>query len=319
MSKYKQLTLSQRYQIAGLLKAGYSIFEIAIEAGVDKSTISREIIRNRGPGGYNPKLAHKKYEHRKKSSYKNCRLTSEMKEIIKEKIELNWSPEQIYGYYKRKGIKMVSHETIYKYIRKDQINGGSLYKHLRHSKKRRKRRGSKENRGQIKNRISIDERPEVVNQKSRIGDWEVDLIIGKNQKGAIVTLVERVSMLAVAIPVKSKNADEVEKAIVSALVPFAPFVFTITFDNGKEFAAHEKIAELLNAKTYFAHPYSSWERGLNENTNGLIRQYLPKKTNFENISEREIQRIIGQLNLRPRKKLGFASPAEAFEKRPSRW
>lgn len=319
MRKYNQLTQEQRYQIAGLFKANYTISGIALEVGVNKSTISREILRNKGPDGYNPKLAQKKYAHRKKNSYKHSRLTSEMEEIIKEKIELNWSPEQIYGYCKRRGIGMVSHETIYRYIREDRANGGNLHKHLRHSKKKRKKYGSKEKRGQIKNRVSIDERPEVVDQKTRIGDWEADLIIGKDQKGAIVTLVERVSKLAVATPVKSKNADEAERAIISALAPFAPFVLTITFDNGKEFASHEKIAELLNTKTYFAHPYSSWERGLNENTNGLIRQYLPKKTNFENISEREIQKIIGQLNLRPRRKLGFASPAEAFEKRCSRW
>ena len=214
---------------------------------------------------------------------------------------------------------MISHEIIYKYIKTDRKNGGSLYKHLRCAKKRRKKYGSKDKRGQIKNRVSIEERPEYVNNRERLGDWEADLIIGKDNKGVIVTLVERVTGLLLMDYVESKNADKVSDAIISLLASFACYVHTITFDNGKEFARHEKIAKALNAKMYFAHPYSSWERGTNENTNGLVRQYFPKKSNFEKISERGIAKVISSLNLRPRKRLGFASPAQAFAERSSRW
>lgn len=319
MKQYKQLTIKERYQIKAFLEINLSRSEIARKLDRDKSAISREILRNNGPGRYDPELAQKRYENKKRNSTKYTALTPEMKETVVEKIKLDWSPEQIVGHCKKKGIKMACHQTIYTYIETDRISGGDLYKHLRHSKKRRKKRGSKDNRGQIKNRVSIEERPEIVNQKSRFGDWEGDLIIGKDHKGAIVTLTERFTKLTVLKRVHTKDAEEVKSAIINTLSAFAPCSHTLTLDNGKEFAKHEEIKEKLGIKVYFAHPYSSWERGLNENTNGLIRQYLPKKSIFENVSEEELQRIISQLNLRPRKSLGFASPAEAFANMMSRW
>jgi len=319
VNKYNQLTLKERYQIKAFLEINLSHSEIARRLSRNKSNISREIKRNRGPGKYDPEAAQRRYEDKKKNSIKCKRVTFEMKEIIKEKIELDWSPEQIVGHCKKIGIKMVSFKTIYTYIKKDRENGGTLYKHLRHTKKRRKKYGSKEIRGQLRNRVSIEESPECANNRKRLGDWEADLIIGKNHKGVIVTLVERLTGVLIMDYVESKNANKVADKIISLLAPFTPYVQTITFDNGKEFARHEKIAKDLKAKMYFAHPYSSWERGTNENTNGLVRQYFPKKSNFEKISEKGIAKVISRLNLRPRKRLGFASPAEAFAERCSRW
>lgn len=318
MKKYKQLTQQERYQVYSFLEAGLSKSEIARKLDRDKSTISKEIYRNKGPDGkYWPERANQKAAHRKKNSHKHTKLDFEMQEIIKDRLEEKWSPEQIAGYCKRKDIKMVSYQTIYDYIKEDRINGGELYKHLRHSKKIRKKHGDKDNRGQIKNRVSIEERHECVNKRERLGDWEGDLIIGSNHKGVIVTLVERLTGLLVMDYVENKDSVKVANKITSLLAPFNHHVHTITFDNGKEFAKHKDIGEALGSKIYFAHPYSSFERGTNENTNGLVRQYFPKKSSFENISERGIARVICNLNMRPRKRLGFASPAEAFAERAS--
>ncbi|MGZ4970570.1 MAG: IS30 family transposase, partial [Methylobacter sp.] len=205
------------------------------------------------------------------------------------------------------------HERIYQHIWTDKRNGGTLYQHLRHShKKRKKRYGSKDKRGQIRNRISIDERPEIVAQKTRIGDWEIDTVIGKNHQGALVTIVDRVSKFTLIKKVASKHAEVVTEATVSLLQPYLDKTLTITADNGKEFAGHEKIKEQLNAVVYFAHPYSSWERGLNENTNGLIRHYFTKGSRFENITDDAVEAVMHKLNHRPRKTLNFKTPHEVF-------
>jgi len=320
VKKYKRLTLQERYQIYSFLEAGLTRAEIARKIGRDKSTVSKEIHRNKGPDRkYWPERANQKAEHRIRNSHKHTKLNFDMQEIIKDRLEEKWSPEQIAGYCKRKGIKMISHQAIYDYIKEDRTNGGNLYKHLRHSMKRRKKWGSKDHRGQIKNRISIEERPGCVNNKERLGDWEGDLIIGSNRKGVIVTLVERLTGLLVMDRVESKDSEKVANKITSLLVPLVQHVHTITFDNGREFAKHKDISNALGAKIYFAHPYSSFERGANENTNGLVRQYFPKKSSFENISEKGITSVISNLNMRPRKRLGFVSPAEAFAERSSRW
>ena len=314
MKSYKQLTLNKRYQIEGLLKAGYSKSAIAKEAGFDKSVITREIKRNSESGKYSTEKAQEKAEYRKRNLHKHTKLTLDMEKTIKEKLEIKWSPEQIHGYCKKHGIDMISHQIIYQYIWQDKKSGGDLYKHLRHAKKKRKKYGSKEKRGQIKNRTSIDERPEIVDLRIEPGHWEGDLMVsGKDGKGVLTTMVERVSGLLLACYVDSKDSEKVSNAIISMMAPFAPYVKSITFDNGKEFAKHEKIAKALNTKVYFAHPYSSWERGTNENTNGLIRQYLPKKTSFETVSQEEITKINAEINLRPRKRFNYDCPSKVFD------
>lgn len=209
---------------------------------------------------------------------------------------------------------MVSHERIYQYIYEDKLNGGSLYKHLRGSnKKYKKRYGQHKNRKVIiKNKVSIDDRPEIINNKERIGDWEIDTIVGKNNRGAILTIVERKSNFVLIKKLKGKNADNLALETIRLLAPYKDLVHSITSDNGTEFAKHEYIAKKLEADFYFAHPYSSWERGLNEYSNKLIRQYIPKKSNFDDIDNNHILRITDLLNNRPRKLLDFRKPVEVF-------
>jgi IS30 family transposase len=309
----KQLTITQRYEIQSLKKAGYNQTRIALELGVHKSTISRELKRNSQKRSYNALKANAQCEERRKEAFKHKKFDISMKLFIQTKLADEWSPEQINGYCSIHTIPMVSIERIYQYVYQDQKQGGLLYDKLRtRIKKRRKRRSSKERRGSITNRVGIELRPKLVEDKERFGDWEGDTIIGKNHQGAIITLVERKSKFTVMAKPKGKKADSVRKEIINALAPFKQLVHTITFDNGKEFSEHEKIAAKLNAQIYFAHPYSSWERGLNENTNGLIRQYLPKKTCLRETEIQTINNIANKLNNRPRKTLNFKTPYQVF-------
>lgn len=314
MKHYRQLTQVQRYQISALRKVGKFQTYIADEIGVHKSTISRELRRNCGKQDYWPQQAHKLALKNRHHAEKHIKFTAELAEIVTEKILLDWSPDQVSGYLKKDGIAEISHERIYQFLLVDKKAGGALYTHLRHSgKKRKKRYGSKDRRGQIKNRISIDERPKVVDKKQRIGDWEGDTIIGAQQQKAIVTLVDRASKVVRIGPVATKHSEAVATIIIDLLKPMQQASHTVTFDNGKEFSAHEKISNSLNVNIYFAHPYSSWERGANENTNGLIRQYIPKGGSFENISNKRIKFIEDRLNNRPRKTLGYRTPNEVYQ------
>ena len=206
----------------------------------------------------------------------------------------------------------VCHESIYQHIYTDKAQGGDLHTFLRCQKKRKKRYGSHSRRGVIPNKVSIDERPEVVEKRGRIGDWEGDTIIGKGHSGAIVSLVERTSRYTLLKQLPSKHAEPVCDAIIDMLKPFKKRALTITFDNGLEFAKHEGISKALDANIYFAHPYHSWERGLNENTNGLVRQYAPKNKTFEHVDDELIDLVEYKLNHRPRKSLGFKTPHEVF-------
>ncbi|MEM1003024.1 MAG: IS30 family transposase [Bacteroidota bacterium] len=225
----------------------------------------------------------------------------------------DWSPEQISGYAKRHNLFSISHERIYQFILIDKQKGGDLYKHLRHqNKKYRKRYGSPKRNGPIRNRRFIDERPAVVEEKHRIGDWEIDTIIGKDRKHSVVSIVERKSKFTLLKKISARTASQVTGATIKALKPFLENVHTITGDNGSEFAHHEQIAKKLKADFYFAHPYSSWERGLNENTNGLVRQYLKKGSDFSKVTGKLLYRITESLNNRPRKTLQFKTPNEIF-------
>jgi len=252
---YKHLTQEQRYQIYAFSKAEWSQKVIANELGVDESTISREIRRNWGLRGYRPQQAQNMSDERKKNAKKRVKMTLYTKFIIAQKVRLEWSPEQISGYFRRQQIMNISPQAIYTFIENDRQRGGYLYKHLRRSNKKRKRRyGSTNHRGQIKNKTMIDKRPKIVDDRSRIGDWELDTIVGKDHKGVIVTAVERKSKYIVACPVPNRSARRVEKALISSLKSHKNKVYTLTADNGKEFANHEKVAQNLKAKFYFAHP-----------------------------------------------------------------
>lgn len=307
---HSQLGFEDRCLLCALKKAGKSIAEIAIALGRHISSIYRELRRNKGGRGYRPKQAQSMAETRSQTAGQACRLDPEVIKMVEEKLRLNWSPEQIVGRLKKEeGIK-ISHESIYQHVLADKKNGGDLYRHLRCQKKNRKRYGTKryDKRGKIKNRVSIEERPNIVEKKTRLGDWEGDLVIGKNHIGALVTLTDRKSKRVKIGIVPSKEAAVVSEVICQLLKDEK--VFTITFDNGKEFANHEYIAQKTGSKVYFAHPYSSWERGLNENTNGLIRQYFPKGSSFEWITEEDVILVEAALNSRPRKTLGYNTPDE---------
>lgn len=314
MGCYTQLTQEERYQIRGLLKAGYSRSEIAGEMGRHRSTISREIRRNSGKRGYRPAQAHGLASERREAAVTR-RITGEDWEHVERLIRFDLSPEQASArLYQEQRIR-ISTEWIYLYIYADKTQGGDLHTHMRGQRPYRKRYGSgHDRRGQLKDRISIEERPAVVDRKSRLGDWEGDTIIGTRHKGALISLVERKSSFTLIGKLARKTAAQTRDAATGLLGPIKELVHTITLDNGKEFAFHEEIAKHLEAYVYFAHPYSSWERGLNENTNGLIRQYFPKKHDFTAITDDEIAEATHRLNHRPRKKLGFKTPYEVFFK-----
>jgi len=313
MSNYKQLNQAQRYQIEILKKAGKNQKEIAALLGVSESTISRELTRNEGKKGYRPKQAQIKADNRKKQAVKALKMTPALILLIEARIRLDWSPVQVSGQLKDELGILISHERIYQHIWTDKRDGGTLYTHLRQCHKQRKKKyGSKNKRGQIRNRVSIDERPAIVAEKTRIGDWEIDTVIGQNHQGALVTIVDRVSKFTLIKKVDSKHAEVVTAATITLLQPYLDKTLTITADNGKEFAGHETIKEQLSANVYFAHPYCSWERGLNENTNGLIRQYFTKGCSFENITDDEVEAVMNKLNHRPRKTLKFKTPHTVF-------
>ena len=288
--------------------------EIANQIGRSRATLYNELARNTGGRGYRPRQAQQFAEQRRAEKAQPLKMIPEVIIYIKAKLRLQWSPEQIANVMKTDpdapGIT-VSHETIYRYIWDNKRAGGTLYTQLRHGqKKRRKRRGSKDLRGKIRNRVDIDQRPVMVETRLRLGDWEADLVCGTNASGYLVTLLERVSRRVLIGYTKTKFADNVTAEILRLFK--GEIVETITFDNGKEFAGHEQIATELGCECFFAKPYHSWERGANENTNGLIRQYFPKKMSFAKITAIQIAFVQHRLNTRPRKCLDYKPPDTVY-------
>ena len=311
MRDYTQLTQEERYQIEALLKMGHPQSRIAVVLKRHKSTISREVRRNRGLRGYRPKQAQRLALARREAKAR-LRIAPETWERVESLLCEDWSPEQVSGWLSQEQGLRVSHEWIYQHVHADKRRGGDLHTRLRCQKKRRKRYGSRDRRGQIRGRVSIDERPGVVGERSRIGDWEADTVIGRPGGPVLLTLAERRTRYSVIAKAPDKSAQAVTDALLTALQPQAGLVHTLTYDNGKEFAYHQTVAEGLDAQGYFAHPYHSWERGLNENTNGLIRQYLPKGADFRTLTLEQVRNIMDRLNNRPRKCLGFKTPNQLF-------
>jgi IS30 family transposase len=311
MSSYTQLTQAERYQIYVLRKAGHSPTEIAGMLGRCKSTVSRELTRNRGRRGYRPGQAQRLATARRKARDRR-RIPAWVWQKIEALIRRDWSPEQIAGRLRLEGGIAVSHEWIYRRVYTDKRSGGDLHTHLRCRKMRRKRYGTYDRRGRISGRISIDERPAIVESRRRIGDWEGDTVIGRAHLGALVTLVERKSAYTLIDRVDRKTAACVREAVVGRLAPHKERVHTITYDNGREFSEHARMAADLEAAVYFAHPYCSWERGVNENTNGLIRQYFPKHRDLTTVTGDELHHAMHRLNHRPRKNLEYQTPHEVF-------
>jgi IS30 family transposase len=310
--KKVHLIPEQRYTISAMHKQGCTQKQIAEAIGKDKSVVSRELKRNaNSKGKYSYGYAQDMADLRKERMKQPRKLFSSLKKEIIELIRQDWSPQQVEGRLKMKNRPHVSHETIYQMIRKDKAEGGELYKHTRHQLKHRKRPVGKKT--AIKNRVSIEQRPEIVDTKARLGDWEIDTIVGENNKGAIVTMVERKTAFMMMEKLKhGKNAKELTKAVTRLLLGYIDNVHTITGDNGTEFADHQTIAKMLKADFFFTHPYASWEKGLIENTNKLVRQYIPKKTNFSKLNDQQIKDIQYKINNRPREKLNFYSPKEIF-------
>lgn len=309
------LTLEQRYKIESYKSLGKSLSQIATYIGKDKSVISREINRNSDNrnGVYKADLAERKTKERHQVKPKNRKFTDAIQANILHYLDQDYSPQQIVGRAAIEGKEMVSHERIYQYLWKDKQRGGKLYRHLRSKGKRYRKRGaSKDSRGLISKRIDISKRPEIVDKKQRIGDLEIDLVIGKDRDGALLTINDRATGLLFMAKVDTKEAMAIEAKTIELLQDWKPLLHTITSDNGKEFANHQQIAQKLEIDYYFAKPYHSWERGANENLNGLIRQYFPKKTTFGNITQEQINRVINRLNNRPRKRFGFKTPNEVF-------
>lgn len=309
MSSFKQLTQSQRYQIEILNKENISVTRIAHLIGVHKSTVSRELKRNSLSKTYSAETANKLYLKRKNYSKKKG-ISESTKLFVTYALSKKWSPEQISGIGERLGFE-VSHQWIYNFISLDKKSGGQLYKHLRRAK-RKYTQAHLRKYGKVRDATSIEKRPPVVDEKTRFGDWEADLVMGKRGTGAIVTIAERKSRFYLIKKVHSKDSLVVAKAMILMLSPYKEFCHTITFDNGLEFSEHLRIAKELEAETFFAHPYSSYERGLNENQNGLLRQFIPKGTDLRTVSEAEIKLYETALNHRPRKCLNYETPYKVF-------
>ncbi len=316
MPLYSRLTREQRYTIESMLRNGAFQKDIAAVVGVNPSGVSREIRRGGMTAAtYRGATAQ---AHSKALQSSGKRLPAGIWPLVTERLCAGqWSPQQISAILRRDGIADVSHESIYQHIYADKRSGGSLHRHLRHRCKSYRKRGlGRERRGQIRNQVSIDQRPAVVAERSRVGDWELDTVIGKPGGPVLVTMVERKSRYTFIALAANKEASGVTDQIFEAMRLVEDRVKTLTFDNGKEFAQHQRLAQMLGAQTYFAHPYRSWERGLNENTNGLIRQYFPKGSDFRNLSPSRVKEVEYLLNRRPRKCLAYQTPYDIFNTSP---
>ena len=315
MTQYRRLTYADRCQIHALLGQGATQQQMAAQLGVSQGTISRELARNGWRGGYRIEQARAKAAARQRVRARPRKLTARTKATIKRLLrQRRWSPEQISDHLAEHGVNL-SHESIYRLIWRDKLAGGDLWCCLRRRGKRYNKRADKTaGRGIIPDRVCISCRPKIVEQKRRVGDWEGDTMLGAGRRGALLSLVERRSKLLKLALLPGATAEATQRAIVRKLRPTRQRVHTITFDNGKEFANHKAIARALGSRTYFARPYHAWERGLNENTNGLVRDFFPKGTDFTTISAADVAMVERLLNARPRKTLGYQSPKEVFKR-----
>ena len=310
---YKQLTSEQRYVISALLNRNISKKEIAEEIGCSVSTIYREIRRNKCKRGhYSPRIAHEKAMIRRERIVTNGKTPpGVIRKALGYLTEEQWSPKQISGYLALEGV-FISHERIYQEIRKDR--SGKLKEHCRHKMKYRHRQYRPKKtagRSLIPDRVSIHDRPAQADG-TRFGDWEMDLVVGKGHKSAVLTVIERSTNMFLQSKLSSKKPDEVAAAVYRLLLPYKDHVLTITTDNGVEFMNHQWIARKLDTTVYFADPYCSGQKGGIENTNKLLRQYFPKGTDFDKVTQAELDEVQHKINRRPREKLNFKSPKNVF-------
>jgi transposase, IS30 family len=312
---YRQLSPEERYMLAALRRQGLNQAEIARLLGRHRSTVCREVRRNstRADGRYRASTAQERTNGRRSRSRRNRRFSAEDFALIDELLCRQWSPEQVAGYLRRAGRLAVSHETIYRHVWRDKREGGALYTHLRGARKRRpKRYGAYDSRGRLAGKRLISERPPEVESREQAGHWEADTVAGSGSKDCVVTPVERKTGLVLV----GKLADRTARALsrrLTRLIRGAGRVETVAADNGTEFHDYQRVEGLTGAAFYFARPYHSWERGSNENANGLIRQYLPKGVSMAGLTQQQCNAIARKLNTRPRKRLGFRTPLECFD------
>lgn len=312
---HAQITPEERYAINVMRKQRYSIRAIARELGRAPSTISRELRRNVRPTGrYVPDIAHSYATARRRRSRRNARITSETWEVVDRYLRLGWSPEQVSGFLWAEGILRISHEAIHLHVWADKRAGGDLWRHMRQaSKRRRKRYGAYDSRGRLAGKRHISERPAEVEERIEVGHWEIDTVMGtEHGRNSVVTLVERATGYLVMGKLERHCAADAAERCIELIESQCGRVATITADNGTEFHSYKRIEEAPGVEFYFATPHHSWERGTNENTNGLIRQYLPKRTSFAHVTQADCEMIAAKLNSRPRKRLGYKTPEECY-------
>ena len=312
MRRYQQITTEERYIISHLRSQGKGQSEIATELGRDRSTIWREITRNRSACNvYRPSKAVEKTNGRRVRSRKKPQYTEEQFALVERLLLKKWSPDQISKELRMKGLLNISYETIYRYIWKDKILGGELHKYLRQStKKRRKRYGSYDSRGIMAGKRSIDERPRSAENRSRKGHYEIDTMMGRGSKHCILTMVDRKTGYVIIRKLRSRTTDEVNTELLKTISGERVKIRTITADNGTEFHQYSAVEQQTPVRFYFARPYHSWERGSIENINGLIRQYLPKTMPMTGLTQSACDEIASELNERPRKRYGYRTPNE---------
>ena len=323
MKKYNQLSLEQRCKIECLLGQRYNQSQIAEAIGVHRSTISREFSRNvrwlgRYANQYCANRANDKAEGRHKHKDKSKKWTHEMFKYMRKKlIKERWSPELISARGKMELGDFVSHEAIYQYIwmtkkshRREYDQDKDLYKYLRCYRRRQKRRNHKQNRGCIPNRVPISERPTIVEQRTRLGDLEIDLMMGNNHKPGLIVITDRTTIETKLIKVTTKKSKTIAKKITNSLSSNIDQIHTLTFDNDLAFAQHEKIGKLLESDTYFTRPYTAWDKGTVENRIGVIRRFFPKGSDMEKIHPNTIKSVERKLNNRPVRKFNYLTPNE---------
>ena len=308
---YHQITLAERHTLSVLRKQGYSNARIARMMGRHRSTIGREVRRNcRKDGGYRHLVAQEKTNGRRRRSRRNSQFGAAEWGLIETLVRDKFSPEQISGWLKLLELFEISHQTIYRRVKQDRKRGGTLWQHLRQPVRYRKRYGTPEKRGRLAGKRHISERPPSVESRVEIGHWEMDLIIGQPDQHCMVTLVERVTGASLIGKLRCRQAATVNRRVIDLILSHPGLFKTITVDNGPEFHGYAEIELATGVTIYFATPYASWERGTNENTNGLIRQYVPKRTSMKRLSQRHCDAIARALNNRPRKRHGFRTPLD---------
>jgi len=315
---YKHITCEQRIELSALLRAGVSQKSIARQLGLHRITVWREVKRNKGSGiQYDVRIAQGHVRRRRKNANARgdkIKNDKKLKAFIIKKLRLYWSPEQIAGRLRlSKGRTVICHETIYRFIYRQ---APELICYLRHQKnKYRKRHGSRKRmiRAREMDKKRIDTRPAVVETRERIGDWEGDTIVGGEKVTGILTHVDRKSGLLLADKLEKTHAEYVRKITVKRFSSIPSHQrLTVTYDNGFSFAEHNLTERQTNMTVYFAYPYHSWERGTNENTNGLLRQFYPKRTPFIDLKQEDLDKIVKLINTRPRKRLHYRTPQEVF-------